>query len=118
MNSGSRFAATGYHRACAWATRDLPRSFRSKEFGRTPPLEGLRATLELVLAEYRLDDGLRSLVERRVAPIDRQLYGRGHGSKGRCALSRSGSSGRNRYAGPRPPKSPPFWRRQLGVQRD
>jgi hypothetical protein len=70
------------HRACAWATRDLSRSFRSKEFGRTPRLEGLRATLELVLAEYRLDDGFRSLVEWRVAAIDRQLYGRGHGSRG------------------------------------
>jgi glycosyltransferase involved in cell wall biosynthesis len=73
-----RFAAAGYRIARAPGPLAIYRDrFDSKSSDERRELEGLRATLELVLAEYRLDDGLRSLVKRRVAAIDHHLYGRG-----------------------------------------
>jgi GT2 family glycosyltransferase len=73
-----RFAAAGYRIARTPGPLAIYRDrVDSKSSDERRDLEGLRAMLQLVLAEYDLDDGLRSLVERRIASIDRQLYGRG-----------------------------------------
>jgi glycosyltransferase involved in cell wall biosynthesis len=72
-----RFAAAGYRIARAPGPLAIYRDrVDSKSSDERVHLEGLRATLELVLAEYRLDDGLRYLVERRVAALDREVDGR------------------------------------------
>jgi glycosyltransferase involved in cell wall biosynthesis len=73
-----RFAAAGYRIVRTPGPLAIYRDrVDSKSSDERRDLEGLRAMLQLVHAEYDLDDGLRSLVERRLATIDHQLYGRG-----------------------------------------
>jgi len=71
-----RFAAAGYRFAQAPQPLAIYRNrANSKSSDERIGLEGLRGTIQLVLAEYRLDHELRALVERRMAALDRELSG-------------------------------------------
>lgn len=70
-----RFAATGYRFACAPGPLAIYRDrVDSASADERRMLQGERAVLELVLAEYDLDVGFDAVIEGRIAAIDRKLY--------------------------------------------